>query len=296
MDDNIIKAFEVAADFIISSVQSIYKLDQPDDIQQNADFVSLSVPKETLSNIPSPKNLFGTLYKIFVKEPITEQPLIEMNKLLVHVQQAYWHYNDIYTAKWESLPPLDFAQFMEALFRSVPMLLPYHLAITNSNSYQHTYNLFYEYQRNIGCFGGILISEDMNKVLLVLDYSNKFWMFPGGKTHNNDTEMQTAIREVYEETSYDITNSLDQEQFLVRQKGDQKNGYFVIRNVPYNYEFHPSKRRKVSKIAWHEIATIPNNTYDDIYSKVCPEVGIFSNIVPYMSELKDLIQYLRNGQ
>ncbi len=50
----------------------------------------------------------------------------------------------------------------------------------------------------------LLFDEKTNKVLMVLN-RNKTWSLPGGAVEVNETLKEAAIREVKEETGYDVT-------------------------------------------------------------------------------------------
>ena len=50
---------------------------------------------------------------------------------------------------------------------------------------------------------GCIIIEN-NKVLLVYEKGRNFWGFPKGHVEENETEIQTAIREVKEEVNLDV--------------------------------------------------------------------------------------------
>ena len=51
---------------------------------------------------------------------------------------------------------------------------------------------------------GCVIVNEKNEVLLVTDRGRKNWAFPKGHTETGETLEQTALREVQEETGYDI--------------------------------------------------------------------------------------------
>lgn len=54
--------------------------------------------------------------------------------------------------------------------------------------------------------GAILLREENgNQETLLVKHTSGHWGFPKGKKENNETEEETAIREVLEETGYQIT-------------------------------------------------------------------------------------------
>jgi len=51
---------------------------------------------------------------------------------------------------------------------------------------------------------GCVVINDKNEVLLVSDKTGKIWSFPKGHAENGETIEQVAIREVKEETGYEV--------------------------------------------------------------------------------------------
>lgn len=54
-------------------------------------------------------------------------------------------------------------------------------------------------EKSCGC---IIINND--KVLLIFERRRDYWGFPKGHVENNETEIETALREVKEETGLDV--------------------------------------------------------------------------------------------
>lgn len=56
---------------------------------------------------------------------------------------------------------------------------------------------FKAFKKNVPVMGGILLDQDMQRVLLVKGWKNTAcWGFPRGKIHKNETDAQCAVREV----------------------------------------------------------------------------------------------------
>ena len=51
---------------------------------------------------------------------------------------------------------------------------------------------------------GCVVVNDKNEVLLVGDKEGKIWTFPKGHAENDETLEQVALREVQEETGYEV--------------------------------------------------------------------------------------------
>lgn len=59
---------------------------------------------------------------------------------------------------------------------------------------------FKAFKKNVPVMGGILLDQDMQRVLLVKGWKNTAcWGFPRGKIHKNETDAQCAVREVRSE-------------------------------------------------------------------------------------------------
>jgi 8-oxo-dGTP pyrophosphatase MutT (NUDIX family) len=58
--------------------------------------------------------------------------------------------------------------------------------------------------RNYKCAGGIIYNKKLDKVLIVLG-KNKIWSLPKGHKEPNENSVQTAKREIYEETGINVT-------------------------------------------------------------------------------------------
>ncbi|WGI36742.1 NUDIX domain-containing protein [Mesomycoplasma lagogenitalium] len=65
------------------------------------------------------------------------------------------------------------------------------------------------------------------KVLIVKQF-NKFWSFPKGHVENDETHIQTAIRELKEETNLENVIIMEQYQYETNYKLDNNNDKKVI--------------------------------------------------------------------
>jgi mRNA-decapping enzyme subunit 2 len=111
----------------------------------------------------------------------------------------------------------------------------------------------------------------MDKVLLVRGYNARSsWSFPRGKINKDESELKCAIREVFEETSYDISNGIREKQYLEIYLKEQRIRLFLIPNVPEHYPFAPRTRKEIGKIEWHFISSLPTNKDKGNYFNVVP--------------------------
>lgn len=109
---------------------------------------------------------------------------------------------------------------------------------------------------------GCIIINDKNEVLLI-HHNAGHWDFPKGHVEEGETEVQTAIREVKEETNIDVEVN---EKFRYSTKYSPKEGvmkevvYFLARNISDNKE---PQLKEVSEVNWFSIEDATEKiTYD----------------------------------
>eukprot|EP00210_Caulerpa_lentillifera_P001181 g1137.t1 len=117
---------------------------------------------------------------------------------------------------------------------------------------------FQDFKHSVPVMGAILLSEKMEKVLLVRGWSkNSAWGFPRGKRMKDETDEDCAIREVREETGFDISSRLNKRQFIEIHAGLQRVKLFIIKNVPENTRFTPFAKKEIGALAWHLVSELP---------------------------------------
>jgi len=66
------------------------------------------------------------------------------------------------------------------------------------------FKTFNEYANQIPVYGAILLNIQMDSIVLVMNYKCTNYSFPKGKVNQNETGLQCAVREVWEEIGLDI--------------------------------------------------------------------------------------------
>lgn len=100
--------------------------------------------------------------------------------------------------------------------------------------------------------GAILLNDAMDKVVLVKGWKKgASWSFPRGKINKDERDLDCAIREVYEETGYDVkTAGLAPDENTVKAidvtMREQHLRMFVFRGVPMDTRFEPKTRKEIS--------------------------------------------------
>jgi mRNA-decapping enzyme subunit 2 len=122
---------------------------------------------------------------------------------------------------------------------------------------------FLRYKTRIPVRGAILLNEDLDAAVLVKGWKKGAnWSFPRGKINWAEDDLTCAIREVYEETGYDIEAAgLVPEDRQVKHieisMHDQQMRLYVFRNVPMDTHFEPRTRKEISKIQWWRLSDLP---------------------------------------
>lgn len=110
-------------------------------------------------------------------------------------------------------------------------------------------------------YGAILLSANLMNVLLVQSFcSLDLWGFPKGKIEDNEEPHRCAIREVLEETSYDISPFINRNWYV---EGDWKNatstgftGLYIIPNVPMDTQFSSRTEGEIKFFKWFRLSDL----------------------------------------
>ncbi|KAK4554351.1 mRNA-decapping enzyme subunit 2 [Recurvomyces mirabilis] len=189
--------------------------------------------------------------------------LSSVPRLCFQVEEAQWFYEDFIrpaaAAAGKPLPSLPLRQFCLQLFQHCPLL-------SGFTDAQHiaAYEEFLAYKVRVPVRGAILMDETMEKLVLVKGWKKSAsWSFPRGKINKDEKDLDCAIREVYEETGFDVrgaglipVNSEDVKYIDVTMR-EQHMRLFVFRNVREDTHFEPQTRKEISKIAWYNLRDLP---------------------------------------
>jgi 8-oxo-dGTP pyrophosphatase MutT (NUDIX family) len=201
------------------------------------------------------------------------------------VEQAWWHYEDHVRHK-HNLRSLGLKEFTGLIFDACPGLEPFH------GSLEQIYGAFTAYKRTVPVCGAILLDPPMQKCLLVRGYKEgSSWGFPRGKLSQNESDEECAIREVIEETGYDISSKLVKKHFIQLTIGNQATKLFIIQNVDENTLFAPHVRGEIGGFGWHLIEHLPSSKAEskNLFVNDSGSRHKFFNVWPYMKKLRNWI-------
>jgi 8-oxo-dGTP pyrophosphatase MutT (NUDIX family) len=111
---------------------------------------------------------------------------------------------------------------------------------------------FLAYKTRVPVRGAIMLNDTMDSVVLVKGWKKGAnWSFPRGKINKDEKDLDCAIREVYEETGFDIRASdvfvdEDNTKYIEVSMREQHMRLYVFRGVPMDTHFEPRTRKEIS--------------------------------------------------
>lgn len=146
-----------------------------------------------------------------------------------------------------------------------------------------------------------MLNNTMDEVVLVKGWKKgASWSFPRGKINKDEKDLDCAIREVYEETGYDIgaaglVPDAENVKAIDVTMREQHMRLFVFRNVPADTHFEPRTRKEISKIQWYKLTDLPafKKKGSQIQSADIINANKFYMVAPFLVPLKKWINQQR---
>jgi mRNA-decapping enzyme subunit 2 len=148
-----------------------------------------------------------------------------------------------------------------------------------------------------------MLNEAMDQVVLVKGWKKGAnWSFPRGKINKDEDDLDCAVREVYEETGYDIKEAglvKDEQEmkYLEVNMREQNMRLYVFRGVPMDTHFEPRTRKEISKIEWYKLTDLPTakkNKHQEALNESLPmNANKFYMVAPFLVPLKKWIAQQR---
>ncbi|KAL3423334.1 hypothetical protein PVAG01_05081 [Phlyctema vagabunda] len=228
---------------------------------------------------------------------LPETDLLSVERICFHVEEAQWYYEDFIRPLDATLPPMSLRTFCVKIFAHCPLL-----SIFSHQGSITAFEEFMNYKKRIPVRGAVMLNEAMDSAILVKGWKKSAaWSFPRGKINHNEDDLDCAVREVKEETGYDIrasglVNNPDRWHFQELPLKDQTVGFYFIRDVPMDTFFEPQTRQEISKIQWWKLSDLPgwaksktNRNQDDI----AVNANKFFMVAPFLGHLKRFISAQR---
>ncbi|KAG5300816.1 aminomethyltransferase [Histoplasma ohiense] len=189
---------------------------------------------------------------------LPREELESVERICFQVEEAQWFYEDFIRPLDPNLPSLSLRAFALRIFQHCPLMSQW-------SHYHHStaFSEFLAYKTRVPVRGAILLNQDMDEVVLVKGWKkNANWSFPRGKINKDEKDLDCAIREVYEETGFDIkaaglVKDEKKMKYIEIPMREQNMRLYVLRDVPRNTIFEPRTRKEISKIEWYKLSELP---------------------------------------
>ncbi|KAI0669872.1 Dcp2, box A domain-containing protein [Trametes maxima] len=184
---------------------------------------------------------------------LPEEELASVERVCFQVEQAHWYYEDFIREQHPSkFPSYTLKTFSEALFHACPLLAHW------AKDHDRTFASFMQYKTRVPVCGAIMLNDTWDKCVLVKGWkSSAGWGFPKGKINEQEPKHRCAIREVLEETGYDLENQLDPENVIQLSIKEQSISLYIVPGVPEDFPFKTKTRKEISRISWFRLCDLP---------------------------------------
>lgn len=227
---------------------------------------------------------------------LPQEDLSSVPRICFQVEEAQWFYEDFIRPLDPNLPSMTLRTFCLRIFQHCPLLTTFPVGV-----HIQAFEEFLQYKTRIPVRGAILLNEAMDSVLLVRGWKKGAnWSFPRGKINKDEDDLDCAVREVYEETGFDIRGAglvpaSDDTKFIEVTMRDQQIRLYVFRNVPIDTHFQPRTRKEISKIQWYRLSDLPafrkkgNQNNHNNATKNANNANKFYMVAPFLVPLKKWI-------
>ncbi|EZF35259.1 hypothetical protein H109_02436 [Trichophyton interdigitale MR816] len=189
---------------------------------------------------------------------LPREELESVERICFQVEEAQWFYEDFIRPLDPNLPSLKLREFALRIFQHCPLMSQW-------SHYHHStaFSEFLAYKTRVPVRGAILLNQEMDEVVLVKGWKKGAnWSFPRGKINKEEKDLDCAVREVYEETGFDIRASgliKDEKnvKYIEIPMREQNMRLYVLRGVPKDTHFEPRTRKEISKIEWYKLSDLP---------------------------------------
>ncbi|GFR78303.1 M7GpppN-mRNA hydrolase [Elysia marginata] len=206
-------------------------------------------------------------------------------RLFFLIENAYWFYLDFHRVENPRLKDCQMKEFAYSLINHCTVLNKY------LQGFDKHFESWRQYKRSIQTCGAIMMDPDLKYIVLVQSYASKNnWGFPKGKINQGESPAQCAIREVLEETGFDITPHLQADEYLERVSNEQTSLLYLVPGISLDTIFLPKTRREIRDVQWFPIHTLPTYRGDQTLKEAVGQNLNLYTVTPFIRHLKAWIQ------
>ncbi|BEI99281.1 hypothetical protein CcaverHIS631_0403240 [Cutaneotrichosporon cavernicola] len=210
-----------------------------------------------------------------------------IDRLHWSAEEAHWFYEDYVRPSNPTLPALTQKEFTK-------QILELDDSYRDQYDFDEEWRSFLKYKKVVPCCGGILLNRTGDKALMVRGWKNATWGFPRGKINKNESPEACAVREVLEETGYDMAPLLQPNEFLKTFINAQDVTMYLVLGVDENTVFKTKTKKEIGKIEWVPVLDLPTWTKQRNQKPVAGgKPKRFFNVTPFVSGIKTFLK--KNG-
>ncbi|XP_054756281.2 m7GpppN-mRNA hydrolase-like [Lytechinus pictus] len=240
----------------------------------------VNIPEEVLSSLCT---------RFLINIPDEERN--DLIRAFFQIELAHWFYIDFFRVEQQGLPNCGMKEFSKAIFNHCPFL------IDHADKIDKLYAEWREYKMSVPTYGGILLDSSLTHLVMVQGFfSRTSWGFPKGKVNKEEQPVQCAIREVREETGFDITKYIDENNYIETYLNEQLSRLYVVPNIPMDVDFKPTTRGEIREVRWFMINDLPASKKDP-----APKANLglnpnhFFMVIPFIKPLKKRLNKMQSG-
>lgn len=189
---------------------------------------------------------------------LPQEDLSSVARICFQVEEAQWFYEDFIRPLDASLPSMTLRTFCLRIFQHCPLLASFSV-----ENHTKAFEEFLEYKTRVPVRGAILLNHAMDSAVLVRGWKKgASWSFPRGKINKDEDDLDCAVREVWEETGFDLraaglVPTEAKPKYIEIPIKQQQLRLYIFRNVPMDTNFQPQTRKEISKIQWYKLSELP---------------------------------------
>jgi len=219
--------------------------------------------------------------------PMREEERRDLVRVCFLIEQAHWFYIDFYVNNPDyKLAQGTIKEFAQHIFNHIPFLKKH------AHRVEEIIDEWKEYKLALPTYGAILLNTFLDKVLLVQGFWAKAsWGFPKGKVNEEEPPHLCAVREVHEETGFDISEYIDEDEWIEQVINDQTVRLYLIPGVPETTKFKTNTRCEIKDIRWFDVNSLPlNKTDQNCKAKLGLAPNSFFMVIPFLRDIKHWVK------
>lgn len=197
--------------------------------------------REGFVNVPLENVLEDLITRFVINCP--NEDLASIERVFFQIEEAHWFYLDFIRNINPSLPSMSMKTFSKQMIDTCPVIWKW------GNSGEALAR-FGKYKSTIPVRGVALFNDSLKKVLLIQGTESDSWSFPRGKINKDEEDWECAVRECREETGFDATDHINENDVVERTIRGKNYKIYLIRNVPEDFDFKPEVRNEIKNIEW----------------------------------------------